>query len=334
MALSVFGFGLSIVVLAMAVCAADPAVAQSKPPLTLDGSIPLDRVSGRIDHLAVDLDRKRLIVAELGNNTVDVIDLGARAVVHRIEGLVEPQGVAYLKTSDRIAVASAGDGAVRLFNGGDFAPAGVVALGDDADNLRVDRDGMLVAGYGKGALAWIDSRRAARLFTVRLPGHPEGFRLHPSDGRAFVNVPDSRQIAVVDRDSRKVTAAWDTHGLRANFPMAISGDGRTLATVFRSPARLVLTDTATGAVTAQANTCGDADDVFFDSKRLHVYVSCGAGAVDVFQQNETGLDPLGRVPTASGARTSLFVPELDRLFVAARATGGSGARILVLKPAQ
>ena len=56
--------------------------------------------------------------------------------------------------------------------------------------------------------------------------------------------------------------------------------------------------------------------------------------VDVFQQNESGLDPLGRVPTVSGARTSLFVPELDRLFVAARANNDKGARILVLKPTQ
>jgi DNA-binding beta-propeller fold protein YncE len=331
MALSSFALGVHLVVLAMSV-AAGRAGAQSTPPLAPEGSIALDRVSGRIDHLAIDLDRKRLIVAELGNNTVDVVDLGARAVVHRIEGVVEPQGVAYLKPSDRIAVASAGDGTVHLFDGNTFAPAGVVALGDDADNLRVDRDGGLVAGYGKGALAWIDPNRAAVLFTIRLAGHPEGFRLHPTDGRAFVNVPDARQIAVVDRASRKVTAAWDTRGLRSNFPMAISADGRVLATVFRTPARLVLMDTGTGAVAAQADTCGDADDVFFDPKRLHLYVSCGAGSVDVFQQNESGLDPLGRVPTAPGARTSLFVPELDRLFVAARAVGGNSGRILVLKP--
>jgi DNA-binding beta-propeller fold protein YncE len=331
MALSSFAFGVPMVALAMAL-AAGSASAQSVPPLTLEGSIPLDRVSGRIDHLAIDLERKRLIVAELGNNTVDVVDLGARAVLHRIEGVVEPQGVAYLKAPDRIAVASAGDGTVHLFDGNTFAPAGVVKLGDDADNLRVDRDGTLVVGYGKGALAWIDPGRAAVLLTVRLAGHPEGFRLHPADGRAFVNVPDARQVAVADRGSRKVTSTWDTRGLRSNFPMAISADGRVLATVFRTPARVVLMETATGTVAAQADTCGDADDVFFDPKRLHVYVSCGAGMVDVFQQNESGLDPLGRVPTVSGARTSLFVPELDRLFVAARANSEKGARILVLKP--
>ena len=82
-------------------------------------------------------------------------------------------------------------------------------------------------------------------------------------------------------------------------------------------------------------TCGDADDVFFDNARQRIYVSCGAGSVDVFQQGATGYRLLGRVKSSSGARTSLFVPELDRLFVAARAGYfglGSDAAILVFRP--
>jgi YVTN family beta-propeller protein len=115
--------------LASSVQAADPA-----PPLTLEQTIPLHNVSGRIDHMAVDLDRKRVFVAELGNGTVDVVDLATATVIHRIGGLHEPQGIGYAPARDVVAVASAGDGSVRFFNGGDFAPAGVVELGEDADN--------------------------------------------------------------------------------------------------------------------------------------------------------------------------------------------------------
>ena len=59
----------------------------SSPPLALEATIPLHDVHGRIDHMAIDLPRKRLMVAELGNNTVDVIDLDKGTSVHRISGL-------------------------------------------------------------------------------------------------------------------------------------------------------------------------------------------------------------------------------------------------------
>jgi hypothetical protein len=115
--------------------------------------------------------------------------------------------------------------------------------------------------------------------------------------------------------------------------MAIDGSGAVIAVVFRQPAMLVLLDTKTGAPAQQLDTCGDADDVFFDRKRQRIYASCGAGAVDVFQADAVGYSPLARVDTSSGARTALFVPEIDRLFVAGRAgLLGSDAVILVFRP--
>jgi hypothetical protein len=77
-----------------------PTGAQTaSPPLILDGTIPLGQVSGRIDHLGIDLKRQRLLVAELGNNSVGVVDLPAGKVLRRIAGLSEPQGVAYLSAT-------------------------------------------------------------------------------------------------------------------------------------------------------------------------------------------------------------------------------------------
>ncbi len=90
-----------------------------------------------------------------------------------------------------------------------------------------------------------------------------------------------------------------------------------------------------GIVRANLATCGDADDVFFDARRRRLYVSCGEGVVDVLQGDAAaGYHPLARIPTRPGARTSLFVPELDRLLVAARSSAsGAGAAILVFRPA-
>lgn len=303
------------------------------PPLVLERTIPLTGVSGRIDHMAVDVRRGRLFVAELGNGSVDVVDLAHDKAVRRIAGLREPQGIGYAPRADLIAVASAGDGTVRLFRGEDLSPAGVVSLGEDADNIRLDRTGHLVVGYGSGGLAVLEPATPSVVGRVGLPAHPEAFQLDPNTGRAYVNVPDARQVAVVDLAAGKQVTSWRVPGgLRQNFPMALDDTGAVLATVFRSPARLVLLDTSSGAVMANLATCGDADDVFFDAKRRRLYISCGEGAVDVVQQDANGYHPLARLPTRPGARTSLFVPELDRLFVAARASAaGAGAAILVFR---
>src|SRR5215472_7727230 len=98
----------------VAACAPGPSNAQQA--LALEAKIPLGAVKGRIDHLAVDLARKRLFVAELGNDSVSVVDIAGGKVLHRISGLDEPQGVGYVKSTDTLYVANAGDGSVRLFS--------------------------------------------------------------------------------------------------------------------------------------------------------------------------------------------------------------------------
>ncbi len=305
---------------------------EPEPLLILERTIPLPNVSGRIDHMAVDLGRRRLFVAELGNGTVDVVDLTAGRVMHRLGGVSEPQGVGFAAQADLAAVANAGDGTVRLFHGEDLSPAGVVKLGEDADNVRLDiRTGRLMVGYGSGGLAILAPASRSLASDIALPAHPESFQIDSGTGRAFVNLPDAGQIAVVDLAAGRQVASWRVPGLHANFPMALDAAGTALATVFRDPPRLVMLDTRTGAVTTDIQTCGDADDVFFDPRRQRLYISCGAGEVDVLQRDLGGVHSLARVPTRSGARTSLFVPELDRLFVAARA-GAAGAAILVLRP--
>ena len=305
----------------------------AEPSLALERTIALHDVRGRIDHMAIDIARSRLLVAELGNDSVDAVDVAAGTVVHRITGLREPQGVGYAERADIVLIANAGDGSVRLFNAADFSPAGSVALGSDADNVRIDpRNGLAVVGYGAGGLAVIDPQARARIAEIRLPAHPEAFQIDPQTGRAYVNIPEARQIAVVDLDARRVVATWPMRDAGGNFPMALDPAQSLLASVFRSPPALMLLDTASGAVRQRLPVCGDSDDVFFDAARARIYASCGAGEVSVFHHDVTW-QALASVRTASGARTSLFVPQLDRLFVAERAgLIGSEAAIRVYRP--
>ena len=302
-------------------------------PLQLETKIPLGDVRGRIDHMAVDLKRQRLFVAELGNDSVGIVDLPNRKLISRIPGLKEPQGVGYEPSTDMLYVANAGDGSVRLFAGSDYKTAGRIELGGDADNIRVDAAAKRVLiGYGSGALAVIDPSTRGKVGDISLKAHPEAFQIDPDTSQIFVNVPDARGIAVVDRVSQKQIGEWPLADRGANFPMALDPVRRQVLVIFRAPAALGVFSMTDGKRMATAETCGDADDLFIDAKRARVYISCGAGFLDVLEAREASYRRIARIPTVSGARTSLFVPEMDRLLVAVRASSGEAAAIWMFQP--
>jgi len=307
--------------------------AASAPPLQLETKISLGNVRGRIDHMAFDEKRQRLFVAELGNGSVGILDLVQGKLIRTLTGLKEPQGVGYEPTTDTVYVANAKDGTVQLFRGNDYAAVGQIELGDDADNVRVDASRHRVfVGYGRGAIAIIDTATNLKISELPLRTHPEGFQLDSATGQIFVNLPAARTIAVVDRLAGKQIASWPLGNRGGNFPMALDHTGRHVLSVFRGPATLGVFAMADGATVASVQSCGDSDDVFVDAKRQLAYVSCGDGFLDVFMMKGGSYARAAHIPTASGARTSLFVPELDRLLLAVPARSGTPAAIWVYRP--
>jgi len=302
-------------------------------PLQLEAKIPLGDVRGRIDHMAVDLKRQRLFVAELGNDTVGIVDLPNQRLIHRIIGLKEPQGVGYEPSSDTLYVANARDGSVQLFEGRDYKATGRIELGSDADNVRIDdATHRVLVGYGSGALAVIDSSTRKKVGDISLEAHPESFQIDSDTSQIFVNVPEARGIAVVDHVSQKQIGKWQISNRGANFPMALDSVRRHVLVIFRSPAELGVFSMTGGKPIANIEACGDADDLFIDAKRARVYVSCGAGFLDVLDAKDAAYRRIARIPTVSGARTSFFVPEMDRLLVAVRASSGEPAAIWIFRP--
>jgi DNA-binding beta-propeller fold protein YncE len=305
--------------------------AESGAFLQLESKIPLGRVRGRIDHMAIDIKRQRLFVAELGNDSVGVVDLKEGKTVYTIGGLAEPQGVGYAPPSDTLYVANARDGSVRLFQGVDDTPAGRIDLGNDADNVRFDAaaDRILV-GYGNGAIAIIDAAQRRKIGDVVLPAHPESFLIASTLNKVFVNVPGAHALVVLNGLSGNQMRWPIREG--GNFPMAFDTSNGRVLIVSRNPPKLSARSAHDGTLIASTETCGDSDDLFVDDKRGRVYVSCGAGFVDVFDAQGGHYNRVARVPTVAGARTSLFVPELDRLYVAVRAGVGTEAAIWVFRP--
>jgi DNA-binding beta-propeller fold protein YncE len=303
------------------------------PALQLEANIPLGDIRGRIDHMAVDLKRGRLFVAALGNGSLADVDLQTQRLERRIDGLPEPQGVGYDPVTDILYVANAGDGSVRLFTGTDLSPAGRIELGSDADNIRVDSNaGRVFVGHGDGALAAIDAATHEKIASAPLKAHPESFQLDKDTDRVFINVPNAGLIDVVDRTSGKEITSWSTEGRGANFAMALDHVRKNILVAFRRPAEVGVFSSTEGKLLTSIPTCGDVDDLFVDSKRNRIYISCGEGFLDVLSLEGTSYRQTARIATAVGARTSLFVPELDRLLLAVPARGDAQAAIWVFRP--
>ncbi len=145
-------------------------------------------------------------------------------------------------------------------------------------------------------------------------------------------MPDAHAIEVVDRVSQKQVGKWPLTDQGANFPMALDHIRRQVLVIFRASAELGVFSMTGGKLIATTETCGDADDLFIDPKRGRVYVSCGSGFLDVFETKGLVYRRIARIATVSGARTSLFVPELDRLLVAVRASSEEPAAVWVFRP--
>ena len=306
------------------------AHAQGQPPLRLEKTIALPGVEGRVDHLAFDAEHRRLFAAALGNNTVEVIDIKSGKVVHTISGLAEPQGVVYEPEKKRLWVANGADGIVRIFDAQTFRLVRSIDLGDDADNVRMDAAAhRIYVGYGSGGLAAFDDE-GNKVADIKLDAHPESFQLEKNGSKIFVNLPGSKRIAVIDRTNSSVAVVWQTDDAASNFPMALDETDGRLFIVCRRPAVLLVLDTESGAVVAKLPAVGDSDDVFYDRKRRRIYASGGEGAIFVYRQQDSDhYSKIAQIETVAGARTSIFVPELDRLFLAVRRQGENTAAIRV-----
>ncbi len=302
------------------------SAAQNSSPFKLLQTLPLPGVEGRIDHLAFDEASQQLFVAALGNDTLEVVNLKTQTV-KSLKGFSEPQGVVVLPVQHQVFVSNGGDGTGVFLDSDTLKEVRRVQVGADADNVRFDGKRLFV-GYGS-ALAVLDLQ-GSRLLDIKLSAHPESLQLESDKNavtqRVFINVPGVNHVAVVDLEKHAVIATWNVPAA-SNYPMALDPLHHRLWVATRAPARLIALDTNSGKVLNNLETVGDADDVFVDGSR--VYVSGGAGAVDVLEARAENYVQSARVKTASGARTSLFDPISKRLFIAVPHRGNQVAAIFV-----
>ncbi|HYM75573.1 MAG TPA: hypothetical protein VE377_06305 [Candidatus Dormibacteraeota bacterium] len=329
-------------VFSMLVVAGTHAAGQEKEALSLETHVSLSGVKGRIDHFGVDVAGQRLFVAAVENHTLEVVDLKSGQRVHTITDLAEPQGVFYDPSTHHLFVACGLDGVTKVFDGHTFQVLATVKFPDDADNIRYDpRSKGVIVGYagakelrkrevGTGGLGFIDSS-GKKTGDIVIDAHPESFQLEKSGSRIFVNVPEKKEIEVIDATKRSVLARWPVSA-EDNFPMALDEANHRLLVGAWKPAQLLVFDTQTGKQVAAGEIAGKTDDLFYDTARRRVYVLTSVGYLEVFEQKDADhYNRIARYPTPSRSQTGLFVQEWGKLFVAVPAQGEQGAEIRVYR---
>ena len=305
-------------------------------PMVLTGAIPLPGVHGRIDHFGYDAG-KRLFLSALGSNSEEVLGLGEQTRIHSIAGIPTPQGVVYASENNKIFVGSA-KGKLYIYDGTSYALITAIDFHGDVDNLRYDPATQLVyVGYGDdedAAIGMVDAKLNRRLEEeYKLGAHPESFQLEMAGPNLYVNLPDLKQIAAINRKTHAITR-WKLAG-EGNFPMALDEADHRLFVNTRAPARLLAVDTESGRIVAELPSVEDSDDLYYDAIRRRIYATGGEGFIAVFQQKDADrYELLARIPSALGARTSGYYGRVgkkgfDRFFVAVPARANRGAEVWI-----
>jgi len=312
-----------------------PPAAATAPPIVWTGAIPLEGVKGRFDHFASG--KGKVFVSGLGNNSVEVMELFAGTRVHEITGVPGPQGVAFSPEANKLFVASQ-KGKLYIYDGDSFKLVDTLDFEGGADNLRYDAANKRVyVGCGDdektSAIAAVDAVTNKRLDEVyKIGGEPESFQLEKSGPNIYVNIPEMKQIAVINRNTKEISR-WPL-SVYQNFPMALDEADHRLFVGTREPATLSVFDTNTGHMVASLPSVQDTDDLYYSAEHKRIYVPGGEGFIYVFQQNDPDHYSLvSKVPTAVGARTAGYFGRqgkgFDRFYLAIPASISAGAEVRV-----
>jgi DNA-binding beta-propeller fold protein YncE len=336
------GFLLTIVI-ALTACqntqttapASAPPAAEAAPSMIMTATVPLEGVKGRFDHFASG--KGKVFVSGLGNNSVEIIDLFQGTRSHEITGVPNPQGVAFSPEANKLFVASE-KGKLYIYDGDSYKLLATLDFEGGADNLRYDAANKRVyVGCGddekNSAIAAVDAMTNKRLDEVyKLGGEPESFQLEKNGPDIYVNVPDLKQIVVINRTTKELTRWPLTVG--QNFPMALDEADHRVIVGTREPATLSVFDTATGKMVASIPTVQDTDDLYYSAERKRVYVPGRAGAIWVYQQADPDhYNIISKIPTVVGAGTAGYFGRqgkgFDRFYLAVSAGANTNAEVRI-----
>jgi DNA-binding beta-propeller fold protein YncE len=305
-----------------------PAPAAEPSSLELVQTIALKGKVGGLDHLAIDAKRERLFVANKVNNTLDVVDLKAGKLLQQIDKQGGIQGIAYAAELDKIFVGLGSGGLCNVFEGDGFKNVKTIKVGkDDADNVRFNpKTNLVYIAHADNELGVIDAKTYEIKKQIKLPGGAEGFQLESERPRLYLNVPMPSQVVVIDTEKNEIVNKYPLKLSGTNFPLALDEANKRIFVGCRKEPKMVVLDSESGKEITSVDIPGDIDDLFYDAKGKRLFASCGEGFLVVIKQADADkYEVLEKIATSKGAKTSLFVPESGKLYLAVPRQEGKDA---------
>ncbi len=322
--------------MSVALCAL-PVKAQEKLPLKLIATTPMPGFTGDFDHFGLDLKGNRLFLASEEQKTVEVFDLQTGERIHSIKGFGHPLTMAYLAESNRLIVTDGGDtDAVELVDCKDYKIINTLKLGHGVDHGAynpVNKYFYVENGGGPDGkvhvLSIIDTKSFKQVGEIAgLPGNSnEGMAIDHEGKTLYVNLTGTDEVGVIDLNTRQLIARWPLPDVHVAHAIALDEPNHRLFTATRKPSRFIVFNTDTGKVVTTLPCVDMNSDMSLDVARKRIYVS-GSETVSVFEQRGADhYEHIVEVPTAYRAKTSIFVPELKRLYVADSGKGKPEAKL-------
>ena len=318
--------------------------AQGDPPLRRVHTTLLPGYVGDFEHFAVDIKSNRLFLAAEDHKTVEVLDPRSGERINTINGFAQPHAILYLPDTDRLLVTDGNDdvGAVKLVSGTDYKILDAIKLPNGVDGAvynpvnkyyYVESESNEPGGKTH-VLNVIDTQNFKHVTDITLPGtHSEAMAIDRAGKKLFVNLSGTNEVGVVDLESRKLIARWPLPDAQAANALALDEANHRLFTASHKPPKLIVFDIDAGKVVASLPCVINNDDMSYDTARKRIYVT-GDGAVSVYSQRDSDhYERLSDIPTGYRAKTSIFVPELSRLYIAVASRGKRAAgKLAVAEP--
>jgi DNA-binding beta-propeller fold protein YncE len=312
------------------------AVAEEKSPLKLVATTPLPGFSGDFDHFALDLKGKRLFLTAEDHKTVDVFDLDGKHI-RSITGFGQPHAALFLPESNNLIVTDGDDdfGRVELVSGENYKILNTIRLPNGVDSAVFDPTTQYyyVASGGEESakthlLTIIDTKTFTQVGEITLPGNEsESMAVDKAGKKMYVSLRATNEVGVVDLEARKVVARWPIPGATTANSLVLDEVNHRVFIATRKPPKLLVFDTAAGEVVTSLPCAPLHDDMWFDTTRKRIYVT-GSETTSVFEQKDADhYTHVADVPTAFRAKTSILVPELNRLYIAVSGKGKPDAKL-------
>ncbi len=307
------------------------AKTQRNPPLKLIATTPLPDLVGDLEFFAADVKGNRLFLCAEDGKTVEVFDLRTGKRIHSIKGFVAPHDVLILPDSNKFIVTDGneGFGGVELLSGETYAVIDKIKLFNPFNKYFYVESGSDEPGAKTHFLNIIDTKNFRLVGNITLPGNRNDAMAIDSTGKKlYANNAGTSAVIVVDLETRKVIASWPLPGTKGLNGLALDEANHRLFSATRNPPKLFVLNTDNGKIIATYPCASYNDHLTFDAPRKRIYIT--GDSASVFEQRDADhYDLIADIPTATRAKTSLYVPELNRLYIAVSGKGNSGAKLAV-----